>query len=219
MNRRALIAVVVLISVAGWFDLGRTSEPVTKHPPPPYGEVVSWKTYRNEVYGLAVKHPASWAVKTENKDLSLRNTLKEFGGHRVEVVVLEEKSGSNVTIMYLGTNLNFSDCPRDISQEECLNLRETYKLNLDRFMELMEHNESFQNVKKTVLNGYNAYEIDFTARVSEDGGHTYREDNAFILMVEDTEGGVFSIRFADRPTKTALSPTERQVLSTFQFIQ
>lgn len=160
----------------------------------------NWKTYRNEVYGFEVRHPANWSVIRENKDMSLQNALKRFGGDKAEVVVLDEKSGRNVTVLYLGTNLNFSDCPSKISQEECLKLRETNKMDLDQFMGL----GVFQNTKKTLLNGYNAYEIG--------------SENAFVIMVEN-KGEVFQIYFADHSTKNDLSPAEFQVLSTFKFIK
>jgi len=162
--------------------------------------MADWKTYRNEVYGLEVKHPVNWSVIRENKDVSLQNALKRFGGDKAEVVVFDEKAGRNVAILYLGTNLNFSDCPSKISQEECLKLRETSKMDLDQFMRL----GVFQNAEKTLLNGYNAYEIG--------------SENTFIIMVEN-KGEVFQIHFADRPTKNDLSPAELQALSTFKFIK
>jgi hypothetical protein len=214
-----IIAVIVLISVAGYFGFVRKSKPVAEEFRAPSGEMANWKTYRNKVYGLEIKHPVDWTVIKENNDMSLQNTLERFGGDRAEVVTLDEKSGSNVTVIYLGTNLNFSDCDGGMSQEECLKLRETNKMSLDQFMAIAGRTESFQNVKKTLLNSYNAYEIDFQARVSEDGGKTYREENRFFIMVEDKEGGVFRIDFNDRPTKNDLSSTELQMLSTFKFIQ
>ena len=191
VNVVLIIAVIVLIGAAGYFGLVRKSEPAAERSPAPFGETTNWKAYRNEMYGLELKHPASWSVMDKG-----------------EIIMSDEKSGSRITIHDFGTNLNFGDNPKP-GQE----------MGLNQFMEVARGNDAFQNVKKTLLNGYTAYEIDYKGRISEDGGKTYREENEFAIMVENNKGRVFQIRFASHPTKNVLSSTELQILSTFKFIQ
>ena len=213
MNRNVFLNFVFVIAVLVG-SIGK-SEAVEQALP---DQTANWETYRNEIYGIEFEYPANWSILEENKDISQRDALKQFGGDNVQVVMLSDNSESRVAIFYFGTNLNFSDCPDSISKEECLKSREVNKMGLDRFIEFAGRNESFQNVKKTLFNEYPAYEIDFKTKVSTNGGKTYREENGFIIMMEGKDGGVFKIHFADRPTKSDLSSAEQHMLSTFKLI-
>ena len=62
-------------------------------------------------------------------------------------------------------------------------------------------------MKKTLVNSYNAYEIAIEGA------------NMFSIMIENKDGEVFQINFADRSTKNDLSPAELQIISTLKFIK
>ncbi|KKW20994.1 MAG: hypothetical protein UY64_C0032G0002 [Parcubacteria group bacterium GW2011_GWA1_51_12] len=82
VNIILIIAVVVLIGVAGYFGWVRKSEPVVEQSPStqtltptpqvsnnqpapiptPSGETTNWKTYRSELYGLEVSYPSDWSI-------------------------------------------------------------------------------------------------------------------------------------------------------------
>ena len=194
-----LLAILLVAGAAGDFALVKTSESATHQSP-------TWSLYRNELYGIEFGHPIDWSVIWENKDVAVYDQIKRFGGDKVDVVALDGKSGGTIRIVYLGTNLNFGDCPKGpeaISQEECEKVREQYKLSMDQFMEL----GNFPNAKKTLVNGYKAYEIAIEGA------------NMFSIMIENKDGEVFQINFADRSTKNDLSPAELQIISTLKFIK
>jgi len=186
-------------------------------------DIKNWQTYRNDVYGIEIQHPPAWSVSEENKDFTLRDRLKRYSGDYVVVTVLDGKLEGRITAIYLGTDLNSSDCPSRISREECLRLRETNKMGLDQFVEFASRNDGFRNIKKTVVNGRSAYEFDSVAKIKITTGETYREEKEYkeykeySVMVE-TKDGVFHIMFANR-TKGDLSPIERQILSTIRFAE
>ena len=124
-----LLAILLVAGAAGDFALVKTSESATHQSP-------NWTLYRNEPYGIEFRHPIDWSVILENRDVAVYDQIKRFGGDKVDVVALDGGSGGKIRIVYFGTDLNFGDCPHTISREECEKLREPYKLNLDRFMEL-----------------------------------------------------------------------------------
>ena len=74
-------------------------------------------------------------------------------------------------------------------------------------MELLTRNGGNRNTRKTLVNGYNAYEIPL------------ERDNMFSIMIENRGGEVFQITFAKRSTRDDLSPVEIQILSTLAFIE
>ena len=183
-----VVVIVAIIAVGGYFVFSKKSQLSNQQPTTnqqtqtpntqtPTKETAGWKTYRNDVYGLEVRYPANWSVM--DKEL---------------IVMSDEKSQGRITFRYFGTNLNFGDNPKPGEE-----------MGLDQFMEVAKGNSAFQNVKKTLLNGYNAYEI-------------ASKENGFTIMVENKRH-VFQIRFTDRFTKSDLSLTELQVLSTFRFLK
>lgn len=163
-----------------------------------------WQAYRNEVYGVELRYPPGWSVVYENKDAAVRDGIKRFGGDKVPVAMLDGGAEGKISITYFGTDLNFGDCPKQVSLEECLKLREPYKMNLDKFMEIAQRNDAFQNVRKTVFNGHSAYEMGLAGL-------------GFMMVMVETKSGVFQISCTN-DTKNELSSLELQILSTVNLI-
>jgi hypothetical protein len=195
-----LLVTLLLAGAVGAPAFGRTPESATN-------QSLNWTSYRNEIYGIEFRFPIDWSITLENRDVDVYEQIKRLCG-RMDVVALDRGSAGTITIRYFGTNLNFNcdACPSTVSREECERLRELYKLSLDRFMELVKRNDVWQNTRKTLVNGYNAYEIPL------------EQDNMFSIMIENRGGEVFQIAFANRSTKNDLSPIELQIISTITFI-
>ena len=150
-----------------------------------------WKAYQNDMF--SIKYPSSYQLTEDgNKGLSL-----------------DGKTEGQITVRYFGDDLNFGDTTLEYPKR--------VKMGLDQFMEVAKRNDAFKNIKKTEFNGYKAYEIDFSTKVSNDGGETYKEENAFLIMTENSKGHVYQIGFKNKPTKKDLTSTEIEILSTFQF--
>lgn len=205
-----LIAVFMLLGGGWWYiNTMRHAEPRQSTTPPPAPaasptqgvmDTSMWKTYRNEEFGFEFQLPFSWQQGTSKR-----------GG-----LYFDGQQEGHIEILPRGDDLNFSDRPANLSPTE----REKYKMNLDQFfMRVVGHNDAFQNIQKTTLNGYNAYEIDFRTMVSEGIGEPYHEEIAFAVFVENEKGYVYQIMFDDRSNKNALTNQERQILSTFKFIK
>lgn len=167
-------------------------EPAYELPPPiniQEHKKAEWNTYRNEELGFLFMFPPSW-----------QQGASQRGG-----LYLSNPAEGHIEILPRGDNLNFSDRPAGLTPEE----REKYRMNLDQFMELARGDENFKSIIKTTLNGYNAYELDARAM----------EAISFIVMVESKSGFVVQLMFDDRFGKNALTDREKQVLSTFRFIE
>jgi hypothetical protein len=195
-----LLVTLLLARAVQALEFARTPESTTN-------QSVNWTSYRNDIYGVEFRFPVDWSITVENRDVAVYEQIKRSCG-RMDVVALDGGSTGPITIRYFGTNLNFNcdACPSTVSPEECERLLQLYKLSLDRFMEIVDRSNGFQNARKTLVNGYNAYEIPL------------EQDNTFSIMIENKAGEVFQIAFANRSTKNDLSPGELQIISTLAFI-
>ena len=156
--------------------------------------------------------PPDWKVREPAGD-GQRVYGSDRGGDPLLLVVADGGAEGHLAISWLGDNLNFSDCPRDLTWEECMRERAKYKLGLDAFMELAGGQDSM-SVSHISLNGYNAYEVTLYEGPREEN----QPPITFGIWVEQ-QGQIFHISFEGRATKQDLSPAEQQLLSTFRFVQ
>lgn len=149
-----------------------------------------WNTYRDPQGSFTCQYPATWHVRQDAPGV---------------VVLAGDAAGleGEVMIRAFGEDLNFSDAAPGED-------RSTWpKMGLDQFMRLMAaNNAAFRNSRKTLLNGYNAYEI----TADQDGGLT------FVVMIENKHGAVFQLGF-NRRAKADLTDAERQLLASFRFTE
>ncbi|MEK7209267.1 MAG: hypothetical protein AAB677_03335 [Patescibacteria group bacterium] len=209
------IIIIVLAILGGgaylWSQKSVSNSPDIFADVPMPADVNDWKIYRNEQYGLSIKYPPAWRLTGKTSDARGAGAL-----------VIFDSGAGEIGINSMGDNLNFSDRPPGTTAEEI----ERSKMGLDQFMNMLKKNDSMQ-VKKSSLNGYNAYEVTGTAKIGvaypiDYKGPTEPPVDTIVplsIFVENVEEEVFSIIFWARAARTNLTITEKQFLSTFSFSQ
>lgn len=211
-----IIVVAMLAGAVGYFVFVKKSTPIAQQTPTPSqtnnttsptqtqkDETADWKTYSNNKYDFSLKYPKEWI-------------LKEFSKSETDLTgaIFSLKSSESNQLLNGGTYPGYEIYEYNLMVSFWPTINNAYArggswrnqknyTNLADFFD--DKNAPKQKIGETTIDGENAYEVVIGGFMSNYG-----------IMIEH-DNGIYELSFQTASDKSKLSPTEKQILSTFGF--
>lgn len=207
-NKKFITTFVVLLALGGtalagqwwWQQMegARTDEDLAEIPVVVH-QTSDWKTYTNTQYGFEFKYPKDWIFSSDVINMTV--PVSRFfvnSPQTAQQMKLEQQSGKDVDL-------------REISEDVRL-IIDQHTPN-DTYSTIISDSNKYKNLyKKVMISGETGYQT-----IISDTGHNSYSSNVANILVEH-RGLIYSFDFYNLPSKDDLSDIDKQILSTFKFI-
>lgn len=208
----ALFLVIVLaLGVVGYFVFVKKSDQTAQQTPTPAqtntgispaptqnNQLANWKTYSNSKYNFSLKYPDGWTIE---ESLNMDDTGRVISLRSSETVKgLQERkidpgySYDLVVSFWSNINNEYARGGSWVGQRDYISLADFFT----------DKNAFKQKIGSITVAGQNAYEVSIGGAGANYG-----------VIIE--HNGVYELSFETAWDKFQLSPTQKQILYTFQF--